>query len=67
MTGALAVALLRGLPAEDALALGCGAGAAAVTRRGLATADVRLIAELTARTTIRRLPDGHAATTTPPR
>jgi 1-phosphofructokinase len=46
MTGALAVALIRGLEPDHALALAVGAGAANVTRHGLATADARLITEL---------------------
>lgn len=37
MTGAVAVGLSRGMPMEDALRLGAAAGAASVTRRGLAS------------------------------
>lgn len=55
MTGALAVALARGLPPAEALALAAGAGAANVTRHGLATADARLIIELAELATVRRM------------
>jgi 1-phosphofructokinase len=52
MTGALAVATTRGLDPPEALALACGAGAANVTRHGLATVDARLITELAQLSTI---------------
>lgn len=57
MTGALAVALARGLPPAESLALACGAGAANVTRHGLATADARLITELAALAEVEPLDD----------
>lgn len=53
MTGALAVAMARGLPPVPSLALACGAGAANVTRHGLGTADARLITELAALASVR--------------
>lgn len=56
MTGALAVALARGLTPAESLALACGAGAANVTRHGLATADARLITELAALAVVEPLP-----------
>lgn len=55
MTGALAVAMARGLSAAESLALACGAGAANVTRHGLGTADARLITELAALSGVRSL------------
>lgn len=55
MTGAMAVGMLRGLDPESLLALGCGAGSSSATRHGMATADVRLIAELAARCRIEAL------------
>ncbi len=61
MTGALAVALLRGLDPPSLLALGCGAGSASATRHGLATADARLISELAARCHVEALPPRRAA------
>lgn len=48
MTAALAVAIVRELGPEETLRLACGAGAANVTRRGLASGDVSLIAPLAA-------------------
>jgi 1-phosphofructokinase len=43
MTGAMAVAHLRGLAGVDVLRYGAAAGAASVTRRGLASLDVELV------------------------
>jgi 1-phosphofructokinase len=56
MTGALAVALARGLSPRGALALAAGAGAANVTRHGLATADALLITELAGLAEVDRRP-----------
>jgi 1-phosphofructokinase len=58
MTAALGVALSRQLSGEEALALACGAGAASVTRHGLATVDARLISELASRVEVEPLPNG---------
>lgn len=43
MAGAMAVAYLRGLSGADALRFGAAAGAASVTRRGLASLDSELV------------------------
>jgi 1-phosphofructokinase len=43
MTGAMAVAYLRGLSGADVLRFGAAAGAASVTRRGLASLDSELV------------------------
>jgi 1-phosphofructokinase len=55
MTAGLAVAFRRGLGAEDMLRLGCGAGAANVTRHGLGSAAIELIAKLADRVTVETL------------
>lgn len=47
MTAALAVGSLRGLPDDELLRLACAAGAANVTRHGLGSSDVDLVASLT--------------------
>lgn len=46
MTAALAVATVRGLEPEDTLRLACAAGAANVTRHGLGSAPVDLVARV---------------------
>jgi 1-phosphofructokinase len=46
MTAALAVATVRGLDPEDTLRLACAAGAANVTRHGLGSAPVDLVARV---------------------
>lgn len=46
MTAALVAAWLRGLDPEEAVRLGCAAGAANVTRRGLGSASAELIEQL---------------------
>ena len=43
MAGAMAVAYLRGLSGADVLRFGAAAGAASVTRRGLASLDSELV------------------------
>ena len=53
MTGALAVAVARKLHPADALALASGAGAASVTRHGLASVDAPLIAAMADRISVR--------------
>lgn len=47
MTGALAAAFIAGADTEDMLRLGCAAGSANVTRKGLATGSAELIQQLT--------------------
>lgn len=49
MAGAMAVAYLRGLDGADALRFGAAAGAASVTRRGLASLDSELVDALLSR------------------
>jgi 1-phosphofructokinase len=49
MAGALAVARVRGLTGADALRFGAAAGAASVTRRGLASLDSELVDALVPR------------------
>ena len=49
MAGAMAVAYLRGLSGADVLRFGAAAGAASVTRRGLASLDSQLVDALLAR------------------
>lgn len=52
MAGAMAVALSRGLPGLETLRFGAAAGAASVTRRGLASLDVELVDALLPRVEI---------------
>lgn len=55
MTAALVAAVIRDLDHADALRLACAAGAANVTRHGLATADPGLIDELARRVEVREV------------
>jgi 1-phosphofructokinase len=55
MTGALAVALGRGAPLDQALVLGAAAGAANFLRRGLGSASRAVVEELAERVTVRRI------------
>jgi 1-phosphofructokinase len=52
MTGALAVAFLAGYAPEDMLRLGCAAGSANITRKGLATGSADLIHQLVYEVTV---------------
>jgi 1-phosphofructokinase len=61
MMGALAVALARGDPLEQALALGAAAGAANFLRRGLASATRDVVEELMPRVAVAPLDDVQAA------
>jgi 1-phosphofructokinase len=55
MTAAIAAALARQAPFEDAIRLGVAAGAANVTRRGLATGHRQVIEQLATRVDLREL------------
>ncbi|HEX5510165.1 MAG TPA: PfkB family carbohydrate kinase [Actinomycetales bacterium] len=55
MTAAIAAALARKAPFDDAIRLGVAAGAANVTRRGLATGHRPVIEQLAARVELREL------------
>jgi 1-phosphofructokinase len=55
MTAGLAAATSRGLDAEEALRLACGAGAANVTRHGLGSASADLISKLAVRVVVETL------------
>jgi 1-phosphofructokinase len=55
MMGALAAALARGLPWEEALVLGAAAGAANFLRHGLGTGERAVVEELAARVALRAL------------
>jgi len=57
MAGAMAVAFLRGLSGADALRFGAAAGAASVTRRGLASLDSELVHALLPRVRVDAVAD----------
>jgi 1-phosphofructokinase len=56
MTAGLAAATVEGKPPDDVLRLGCGAGAANVTRHGLASADAKLIDRVAPLVVIKEVP-----------
>ena len=64
MAGAMAVAYLRGLGGADALRFGAAAGAASVTRRGLASLDSELVDALLSRVRVDTADDVARAVTT---
>lgn len=61
MTGALAVASVRGLSGPDMLRFGAAAGAASVTRRGLASLDADLVDALRQRVRVHETGDAAGA------
>ena len=64
MAGAMAVAFLRGLSGADALRFGAAAGAASVTRRGLASLDSELVHALLPRVRVDAVDNAADALTT---
>jgi 1-phosphofructokinase len=63
MVAAMAVAHLRGQKGPDLLRFGAAAGAASVSRRGLASLDVELVDALVARVHVESVPDIASAIT----
>lgn len=61
MTGALAVARVRGLAAAESLRFGAATGAASVTRRGLASLDGELVHALLPRVAVELASDAASA------
>jgi 1-phosphofructokinase len=64
MAGAMAVAYLRGLSGADVLRFGAAAGAASITRRGLASLDSELVHALLPRTLVDAADNAAEALTT---
>ena len=63
MAGAMAVAEVRGLTGVDVLRFGAAAGAASVTRRGLASLDSELVDALLPRIRVEDADDAEDAVT----